>query len=130
MISELVAGSAWIWPPVEGWADGLIGALAALEPVLPAPLRPLVTSGAVAGVVPTLTVPAAPVAPVGLRLASAARRTTASLEASALRRKTTWMLPAAPPAPGTSRRATIERTRFSRAGFEARTISELLRDSA
>ncbi|EJL68153.1 hypothetical protein PMI12_05401, partial [Variovorax sp. CF313] len=32
MISELVDGSAWIWPPVEGWLALLSGALAAAEP--------------------------------------------------------------------------------------------------
>src|SRR3712207_8748577 len=36
MISELVAGSAWIWPPVEGCATGWAGAVAAaLAPVAP-----------------------------------------------------------------------------------------------
>jgi hypothetical protein len=32
MISELVAGSAWICPPVDGWAEAATGAVAALAP--------------------------------------------------------------------------------------------------
>jgi hypothetical protein len=32
MISELVAGSAWIWPPVEGCALAVTGLLAGLLP--------------------------------------------------------------------------------------------------
>ena len=39
MMSELVVGSAWIWPPVEGWLALLSGALAAAEPPFWPPLR-------------------------------------------------------------------------------------------
>ena len=40
MISELVAGSAWIWPPVDGLAEAATGVVAAAlrpEAVPPAP---------------------------------------------------------------------------------------------
>jgi len=41
MMSELVDGSAWIWPPVEGWFALFRGASAALEALpWPPPFRP------------------------------------------------------------------------------------------
>ena len=72
MISELVAGSAWIWPPVDGCADAAIGAVAGLAPAAVA--LPVVGRG---GDVPP------PPAPPGVVAASAARSVTASLVASA-----------------------------------------------
>ena len=76
MISELVDGSAWMKPPVDGPADAAIGAAAALFAV-PAVPAGLVPSGCWSGVLPP------PTAPPPLLAAKAARNTVASLAASA-----------------------------------------------
>src|SRR5215207_6336813 len=96
MMSELVAGPAWTKPPVEGPADGVIGAAAAPEavavPAVPAGFAPSVAVGeddrpVVVSVPPPPPPPPPPAAP------KAARRTVASLVASAFLRWTTQMLP-------------------------------------
>ena len=78
MIRALVAGSAWICPPVEGWAEGCVGAVEGLEPA----------AGVVVTGVATPPPAAAPPVPVVVA-ASAARRVIASLVASAFFRYTT-----------------------------------------
>ena len=116
MMRALVAGSAWIWPPVDGWAEALRLAVDA-----PAPAAAGVPE--VAGVV---------TAPLRDSPAMAARKVVASLVASAFFRYTTWMLPLAAPAPvalGWSSWSTKLRTRASRAGLAARTMSALVRTS-
>ena len=151
MMSELVVGSAWMMPPVDGW-------LASLLPLLPWPVprpelprppalplalvllpRPLVwpRPDAPVRVRPPdrLPVPVPPplLVPLPPALPSAARRVVASFTASAFFRYTTWMLPLAaelPGAAGWSSLATNERTSATRAGLAARTISALLRGSA
>ena len=78
MISELVARSAWICPPVDGWAEGATPAAAGLALTL------LLGTGA--GLLPTaLPSPAVPLAAATLlrSAARAARNVTASLLASA-----------------------------------------------
>jgi len=46
MISELVAGSAWIWPPVDGRADADTGVVVCGEPaLLPVPPVPETFAG-------------------------------------------------------------------------------------
>lgn len=67
MISALVAGSAWIWPPVEGWLLVLL------------PGTPLVPG---VGCTDMLALATVPVAPMALLL-MAARKVVASLVASA-----------------------------------------------
>ena len=144
MMSELVVGSAWICPPVEGWL-----LLALLEPPpAPMPRPPLPPSPALllellADAVlddaaevaspPEPEVPAA-AAPLPPPVADmAARSVVASLVASAFLRYTTWMLPLAALLPGAgawSSWATRARTWATRAGLAARRISELLRGSA
>ena len=114
MMRALVAGSAWIWPPVDGWAEAL-----RLPAAAPA-------AAGLPGVVLVLT------APLRASPAMAARKVVASLVASAFFRYTTWMLPLAAPAPvalGWSSWSTKLRTRASRAGLAARTMSELVRTS-
>ena len=85
MISELVAGSAWMKPPVEGLADAATGVDAGVDPAAPSATRAGCTEAVPA------TPPAAPDAPE----AKAARSTAASFTASAFFRYTTQMLPAA-----------------------------------
>src|ERR1700761_1375212 len=100
MISELVAGSACTWPPVDGRADAATGVVDCAE----APLLPAVPVGAfgfcVAVVRPSDVAPP-PVPPVGLPPAlplpeppavTAARSSSATLMASAFFRYTTQML--------------------------------------
>ena len=144
MMSELVVGSAWICPPVEGWL-----LLALLEPPpAPMPRPPLPPSPALllellADAVlddaaevaspPEPEVPAA-AAPLPPPVADmAARSVVASLVASAFLRYTTWMLPLAALLPGTggwSSLSTSARTWATRAGLAARRIRALLRGSA
>ena len=76
MMRELVAGSAWICPPVEGPALGVMGAVAALL-WLVAPADVLEVPDGVAGVVEVVAVLPAAV------LLMAARRTVARLVALA-----------------------------------------------
>ena len=143
MMSELVVGSAWICPPVEGWLLLVLLLPAPAPRAVPEP-RPaelllvplpsidvLVMPVVVLGVdepLPPVLVVAAPLA-----LDMAARRVVASLVASAFFRYTTWMLPVdalLPGAGGWSSFSTSERTMATRAGLAARRISELLRGSA
>ncbi len=72
MIRALVAGSAWIWPPVEGAALAATGVVARLAPVAPA--------APAARLAPPLAVPPLPVL---ASPASAARRVVASATALA-----------------------------------------------
>ena len=151
MMSELVVGSAWICPPVDGWfrpeefrLPALLPRPPPLEPlpVLEPPPKPLLfmPPPLLVCVRPPLDAapwlpPCAPPAPPAVLpqdAAIAARSVAASFTASAFLRYTTWMLPVAallPGAAGWSSRATSERTRASRAGLAARTISALLRGS-
>src|SRR3990167_4418583 len=109
MMSELVVGSAWIWPPVDGWLLlVLLGPLPLLPqpsppllppdrplpvdgmlPLVPPPPRPPlgVAGAALAQALPPPVWPVQPLAPM------AARSVVASLVASAFFRYTTWMLP-------------------------------------
>src|SRR5689334_12208912 len=91
MISEFVDGSAWMKPPVDGPADGVIGAAAALVafpvPAVPAGLAAIVCVGV--DEVPADEPPVPPPVPAP----NAARSTVASLVASAFFRWTTQMLP-------------------------------------
>ena len=122
MMSELVAGSAWICPPVDGAALGLTGVVAGLLPAAPVALA-AVSVRAGAAVEP----PAPPPPPSPAR---AARSVVASDTASAFFRYTTWMLPLVAAAEGWSSRATSERTSARRAGLAARSTRLLLRGSA
>src|SRR6185369_7553836 len=128
MMSELVDGSAWMNPPVDGPAAGVMGAAAALDtfpvPAVPAGLTPPVGVG-----VELPVGPPAPPAPPDAAL-NAARSTVASLVASAFLRWTTQMLPVvADPCGATSSLAISDRRLAIRAGLGLRTISELLRPS-
>src|SRR6516165_5295455 len=111
MMSELVAGSAWMKPPVDGPADGVIGAAAALVVLFAVPAVPAgLTAGAAVGVE---LVPAAPPPPPppDVPALNAARSTVASLVASAFFRWTTQMLPVvAAPCGATSSLAISVRT--------------------
>ena len=131
MTSELVAGSAWMKPPVDGWA-ALDSAAVACGEALPPPVCP-----AAIGLLPRPGWP--PVAPrppplpllPPLSAAKAARTTEARRVASAFFRCTTHR---PPPGPirllGRSSRAMVARSWAMRAALPARTISELLRESA
>ena len=77
MISELVAGSAWIWPPVEGWADGCVGVVAGLAS------RGSGLRGGLRLRRPAVAVAAAGGACAAWSAAMAARKVMASLAASA-----------------------------------------------
>ena len=93
MMSELVAGSAWICPPVDGWLPAaalMLGPVLRLPP--PVPLAPLPWLATVSPPLPwTLTLPPPPLTvtlPPGVpacpgSAAIAARKVTASLVASA-----------------------------------------------
>ena len=141
MMSELVVGSAWICPPVEGWL------LLVLEDDAPAP-RPLPAAALELPLVVPLPMALRP--PVDVLLAGAtllpalacalpvpadraARSVAASLVASAFFRYTTWMLPLAallPGAGGWSSFSTRARTCTRRAGLAARRMRALLCGSA
>ena len=144
MMSELVLGSAWIRPPVEGWLPcprvGL--APAPRPPLLPPrvllPIRLVLLAAAVALAPPLvgklLVAPPPPPLPAALppMLAMAARKVTASLAASAFFKYTTWMLPLAALLPGRggwSSLFTRARICANRAGLAARTTMALLRGS-
>src|SRR5664279_5808805 len=92
-MSELVDGSAWMKPPVEGPADAESGAAAAeVEPdalAVPAVPAGFAASGLAVAEPPEPELPPPP-APAAL---NAARSTVASLAASAFFRCTTQMLP-------------------------------------
>ena len=91
MMSELVATSAWIWPPVVAAEAALLPApKVTLGPLLPAVLTG-VGVGPLGAALPTTGL--WPGVPGVWVLASAARKVTASLAASAFFRYTTWMLP-------------------------------------
>src|ERR1035441_5271697 len=108
MMSELVAGSAWMKPPVEGPGDAESGAAAA-EVALAVPAEPgaLAPSGLDVDELPPPPPPVEPLPP--LAALKAARSTVASLVTSALLRWTTQMLPApSPPGGGRSSLATSE----------------------
>jgi len=129
MMSELVDGSAWMKPPVEGPAVAVIGAAAA-EVALAVPAVPaaLAASGDVVG--PPDDPPPPPLPPPPTAAANAARRTVASLAASALLRCTTQTLPlVAEPSGCTSSLAISERIVAILVALALRTISELLRGS-
>src|SRR6478609_2209254 len=105
MISELVDGSAWMKPPVDGPAEAVIGAAAWDETALAVPAAPAGLAGCGVVVAPV------PVAPPPEAVLKAARSTCASLVASAFFRCTTQMLPlAAEPCGGRSSLAISERT--------------------
>jgi hypothetical protein len=130
MMSELVEGSAWMKPPVDGPAEGVIGAAAALVvfavPAVPAGFAASVCVGVDDVPADEPPPPPAPEVPAP----NAARSTVASLVASAFFRWTTQMLPVvAAPCGATSSLATSERMLAIRAGLGLRTISELLRPS-
>src|ERR1019366_4621900 len=130
MMSELVAGSAWMKPPVEGPGDGESGAAAAAEVALPVPPAP----GALAPSGFDISEPALPpppdAPPPPEAALKAARSTVASLVTSALLRWTTQMLPApSPPGGGRSSLATSEWMFAILLAFVLRTMSELLRGS-
>ena len=82
MMSELVAGSAWICPPVEGW---LLLPLLDGPPESPVVVKPPVEAGGGAGICSVEPKGAAPPLPPVLA-ASEARKVTASLAASAFLR--------------------------------------------
>src|SRR5580765_4710101 len=125
MISELVDGSAWMKPPVDGPAEAVIGAAAWDEMALAVPAAPAGLAGCGVVVEP---VPVAPPPPEPEL--KAARSTCASLVASAFFRCTTQMLPlVAEPCGGRSSLAISERTLAILLGLALRTISELLRVS-
>src|SRR5664279_4531473 len=129
MMSELVAGSAWMKPPVEGPAEGASGAaapdVALAVPAVPGALAPRGLD------VSELAPPPPPGPPPPPEAAlKAARSTVASLVTSALLRWTTQMLPApSPPGGGRSSLATSEWMFAILLAFVLRTISELLRGS-
>ncbi len=108
MMSELVAVSAWTWPPeVAAGADAFA----------------LAVTGALGVALLWGLVAALPIA---------ARSVAASLVASAFLRYTTWILPKAPllERPGWSSLATKDLTNSTRAVLAARTTKVLLRGSA
>ena len=78
MISELVDGSAWIWPPVDGCPEACTGAVAPPPP-------PGVVDRPVVDGVTAMEPPPPEIAPGALAL-NAARNVTASLAASAFLR--------------------------------------------
>ena len=85
MMSELVAVSAWICPPVA----------APLEVAVPPTVLPGVDTGALAMGCDALVMPAAAFAPLMACPLIAARNLVANFVASAFLRYTTWMLPLA-----------------------------------
>ncbi len=117
-MSELVDGSAWMNPPVDGPAEAETGAVACGEAPPCAGEVAIIGEGDVD--------PPPPPPPPEL---NAERSTVASLTASAFFNATTQMLPLAAFAPtvGWSSFATSERMLAMRDGFGARTSSELLR---
>src|ERR1700712_1906488 len=122
MISELVAGAAWVKPPGHGAAAALLGR-AGLRG------RGVCPRGGAADAPPALPPPPPP-PPPPLPVLKAARITAASLVESAFLRWTTQMLPViAEPCGGASSLAISWRRLDMRAGFWLRTISELLRES-
>src|SRR5664279_2203547 len=124
MMSELVAGSACMKPPVEGPAEGERGAPAA-DVALAVPPAP----GALAatGLDVCEPPPPPPEALPPVAALKAARSTVASLVTSALLRWTTQMLPApSPPGGGRSSLATSEWMFAILLALVLRTMTELL----
>src|SRR5450755_1205480 len=123
MTSELVDGSAWMKPPVEGAAEDVMGAVAAEAVAFAVPAVPagLAAGGLLVAAPPALPPEAAP---------NAARKTAASFVESAFFRCTTQMLPlAAEPWGCASSLAISERTLAILLALALRMMSELLRES-
>jgi hypothetical protein len=129
MINELVAGSAWMKPPVETWAAPVTGAVDCGDWVLPG-VSGEPGEGCWAGVnvgVEPVVAPEAPPLPLP---GKAARSTVARRTASAFFKCTTHMPPPALVALGRSSLAMVALMTASRAAFGARISNELLRGSA